>query len=299
MEKIILLLIVILTLAFNKKVETKTSRPTQEIKYITAKSGLIYRDKPKGKRLGKFEFNEKIINTEHSYIFQEIKMGNENVKDKWLDKEVDNKSIYVFASSIPDTEIKITSEDIKRFMGNYVWISQDFKNVLEETKLLSKASNYGGFVNLFYWENNLYCHTKYSENDETYDPSRIIEINNKNLKLKYEQKIFAFEKTNIRVDYDGFLFNPPIKCTDQVFGEWFSGNYLFKNENGTKTYNSKFINYYLFWEDDIIEISSKKYEIDKVVGNTYYLSEIEFVGEEGDETIEQKGEKATLTKIKS
>lgn len=79
------------------KSEIAPEESIEEVKYVTAKSGLIYRDKPKGKYLGRFELNSRISVVEHTNIFQEIKDENETIKGEWVGVKLDeNKVVYVF-----------------------------------------------------------------------------------------------------------------------------------------------------------------------------------------------------------
>jgi len=148
MKRTFLLILIIIFNCKEKKnnnpkenVKTEITKSIQETKYVTAKSGLVYRDNPKGKKLGIFEFGEKIIITEHTNIFQKIKDINKTIKGEWLGTKVEGKNIYIFDGFLSDTKPKITPELVKYFMGNYIWVSEEFKTGLNETKLITKAYN--------------------------------------------------------------------------------------------------------------------------------------------------------------
>ncbi|MFZ3565274.1 hypothetical protein [Tenacibaculum finnmarkense] len=127
----VILLILILTLSCkdkknnsnkksSEKAEIKTTKSIQETKYITAKSGLIYRDKPKGKQLGKFEFNDQIMISEHSKVFQEIMNGNKTVKGEWVGTEIKGKTVYVFSGFLSDNinKVKYILDDILKLKSH-------------------------------------------------------------------------------------------------------------------------------------------------------------------------------------
>jgi len=291
-------------------VKTELTKPTQEIKYVIAKSGLIYRDNPKGKKLGKFEFGEKIIITERTNIFQKIKDINKTIEGEWLRTKIGGKSVYVFDGFLSNTKPKITPELVKYFMGDYIWVSEEFKMVLNETKLISKA-----YENVLY--SDIAC-TKddsdngilllcadasmeeldilkldFSSNDKT------ISINSKMFTIQKDGKKYQFTKSDITKPGEDYFFLPD-GPSDNYAKQWikrnFKGDYIFKDENKSKKYNSKELSYFIEYEDisyDIIKIENKYYSIDKIVGQVYHLLEIEY-----DDFIHPMDKKATLTKIK-
>ncbi len=118
MKNIFFLFVLILTIGCkNKKKDNsiknnsfksvEINQQAQEIKYVTAKSGLVYRNKPKGEKLGKFEFNEKIIIDKHTNIFQEIKDENKIIKGKWVSVKLENSIVYVFDGFLSDTKLRL------------------------------------------------------------------------------------------------------------------------------------------------------------------------------------------------
>ena len=292
----------------SKNVEIDIS--VKEVKYITAKSGLIYRDKPKGKRLGTFDFNEKINVTSHTSIFEEIRNGNKITKGEWVGVHLGNKVVYIFNGYLSDTKSKINVEDVKSFMGDDVWVSQDFKNILEETKSHQKAFYYGFSLQLKLNKDKkksiLEGYLPKAQDDVIYsiesllkeeDP-KLIEINNKTLTIKTKGKKHLFYKSNYG-------------SANSVFEQWFQGNYTLKNENGTKNYTSKKINYTSELQNDFMFIDNKIYRVDGNKENTYVLSEIKFTESKKEDEkwefggdfeydivyITPTGKKATLTKL--
>ncbi len=290
--------------------ETKIVHP-KEIKYVNAKLGLIFRDKPKGKRLGKFEFNEELIITEHTNVFQEIKNENQVIKGEWVGTKIDNKKVYVFDGFLSQNKVKVTPELIKYFMGENYWISENFKNILEKTKSYGKSFHYGSSLELKLLKTQNYdvgYNTKFflggylidAQDDVIYPIENIIDINSKTLKFRdnYNKKDYVF-------------FNNYDKSADDFYKKWFEGNYVFKDKNGTYKYNSNEIHYDFDLNIDYFIINKKRYRVDKVIENTFKLSEIEFTESEkedekweyGGDTeydiviIKETGKKATLTKL--
>jgi len=64
--------------------------------FVKAKNGLIYRDKPDGKVLGKFSYNKQLHIIEYTNIIKEFYDDGKLIKGQWV-KVLDNKKIlYVF-----------------------------------------------------------------------------------------------------------------------------------------------------------------------------------------------------------
>jgi len=315
MKKGILLILIIISIFSCKdkkndipkeNIKTEITKPIQEIKYVTAKSGLIYRDNPKGKKLGKFEFNEAVIISKHTNIFQDIKNGNETIKGEWLSSYINKKEVFFFSGFLSNSKSKITLDDVKNFMGNYVWISQDFKNILEKTKSYKKSFYYGFSLDLKYKKPDMLEGNLLKAQDDvlysiksllTSETTKIIDINNTTLTIRNKNKNHVFIKNKNN-------------NADDIFEDWFKGDYLFKDENTQKKYTSKEIVYTSELGIDFMYINNYTYKIDKIKENIYYLSQIKFTeGEKEDEKWEMGGDfeydivyitptgkKATLTK---
>lgn len=325
MKKIILSLIVILIFGCedkkgdksDKKVEIQISNPAKEIRYINAKSGLIYRDKPKGEKLGKIEFNNQITIIEHTNIFQEIKNGNKKIKGEWVGTNLGNKNVYVFDGFLSDTKSEITPELIKYFMGDEIlWLSKEFKTILEETKLIQDAYGKSEFYSdIVYTEfdNNpgLICNQNsmepthfaidFSLNSNTDNKVKIIDINQNALTVEKGNKEYIFFKSNTKIiSESGYWNGGGTTASEEYTNEWleenFQGRFIFKSGNESKIYNSKNIHYYYdFFSGDVVKINNRIYSIDKLTQKTYYLSEIAF--DEMDEIeMKETGKTATLTK---
>ncbi len=303
MKKVILILVILTFACKDKKsnkaeIKTKVTQQTEEIKYVTAKSGLIYRDKPKGKRLGKFEFNQKVIISEHTKVFQDIKNEGKTINGEWVGINLNNKIVYVFGGFLSDKKTKITPELIKRFMGNKIWFSVEFKTILETTKSLSKAYIESEcFTDVVYSkeENMIFFDKQFMEPFPLEEPFKITDINNETLIIKDKNKEYKFLKSNVNI-HPIYILGGGDTASYHFFKQWFKGSYIFKIDDKTKKYNSKEIRYYIWDNNDIVKINKKTYKVDEVIDKTYYLSEIQPLNEE-DAPIIPTGKKATLTKI--
>ncbi|MEN7550481.1 right-handed parallel beta-helix repeat-containing protein [Rapidithrix thailandica] len=102
-----LILLVLLSVMCKTK---KADETKNEIKYVTAESGLNYRDKPKGKKLGKLDFNQKIIVDTHSGVYEKIKVGNNLIQGEWVSTTINSQNVFVFNAFLADTISKSLAE---------------------------------------------------------------------------------------------------------------------------------------------------------------------------------------------
>lgn len=102
------------TIIFQDSIITAKTRNSQnnfEYKYVAAKSGLNFRDSPKGKILGKFPLNTRVKVIVHTNILDKINDGGKTLNGEWVGVQKEEDTIYVFdafLSSYPlISEIKI------------------------------------------------------------------------------------------------------------------------------------------------------------------------------------------------
>lgn len=74
--------------------------------YVKAKSGLNYRDKPKGEILGKFLMNYKLKVIERTNLFEAITDEEKTVKGEWVGIEKGTDTVYVFDAFLSPKPIK-------------------------------------------------------------------------------------------------------------------------------------------------------------------------------------------------
>ncbi|WP_196893431.1 hypothetical protein [Aureivirga marina] len=94
----------------NKSIKTE---PYSKYLYVSAKSGLNYRNVPKGKVLGKFPLNQLLKIVSRTNITEEIKDENEIIKGEWLGVEYEKDTVYVFNGFLSPY---ITPSDIDIFL---------------------------------------------------------------------------------------------------------------------------------------------------------------------------------------
>lgn len=70
---------------------------TSEYLYVNAKSGLNYRDAPKGKFLGKFALNQQVKVLEHTGEKETIRDDGKDITGEWLGVEFEGEMVYVFS----------------------------------------------------------------------------------------------------------------------------------------------------------------------------------------------------------
>ncbi len=123
MKRLITLLTIttLLIISCKNKTETDATRviddseikeesvPTQkEIqKIVTAKRGLNYRDKPKGKSIGKFKNNTEVTVIAFTGVTQEITDDGKKITGEWVGVKLKNKTVYVFDAFLKEPEKKI------------------------------------------------------------------------------------------------------------------------------------------------------------------------------------------------
>ena len=80
--------------------------------YISAASGLNYRDVPKGTVLGKFPFNTEVEIVKHSGVFQDIKDEGEDIHGEWVGVKKNTDTVYIFNAFLSATKIKENNKNI-------------------------------------------------------------------------------------------------------------------------------------------------------------------------------------------
>ena len=111
------------TLQDSTKAKNKTNRPKRHIsQFVSAKSGLNYRDTPNGRILDKFPLNTQLKVIDSTKIFEQIEDNGKIVKGEWLGVEKDNDTVYVFSSFLSDF---YNYSDIKLFYASPYYKSYD------------------------------------------------------------------------------------------------------------------------------------------------------------------------------
>ena len=118
--------------------------------YVSARSGLNYRDRPKGEVLGKFALNTKVKVIENTKIFEQIVDGKNTVDGEWVGVEKDMDTVYVFSAYLSPTQ---TESDLKVYFTSpyynyendirqgFINISDSYYNILaaQSTNILYES----------------------------------------------------------------------------------------------------------------------------------------------------------------
>ena len=73
-----------------------------EYLFVTARSGLNYRDAPKGKLLGKFNLNHQLKIIHYTKIKDQVKAGGQLLDGEWVGVEKEADTVYVFNAFLSD-----------------------------------------------------------------------------------------------------------------------------------------------------------------------------------------------------
>jgi hypothetical protein len=116
--------------------------------YVSARSGLNYRDSPKGKIIGKYPLNTRLKVIEHTQIIDQIQDGGNTIKGEWLGIEKDMDTVYVFnrflSQSFIYSELKIyrtSGLDNKERKIKFINLSESYFNNEYSESLILLESN--------------------------------------------------------------------------------------------------------------------------------------------------------------
>jgi len=95
-------------------IETRESKPEEEIvntplairKRVAAKSGLNYRQKPKGKVISKFKYNQEVIIVEKTGVIEEITDNGDLITGEWVGVKHNKKTVYLFDAFLAEPKEK-------------------------------------------------------------------------------------------------------------------------------------------------------------------------------------------------
>lgn len=130
----------IAVLSLLTKLDTHINFTQEEGYYVNAKSGLNYRDAPRGKKLGTFVLNTYVTVVKHTGIFEEITDNGKVLKGEWLGVLKITDTVYVHSAFL---STNFTTSDLTIYYASPYY--RDEQGVRQ------------GFVNLsegFSWEEN-------------------------------------------------------------------------------------------------------------------------------------------------
>ncbi len=332
MKKLILIFILsLISCKTDKKRLTKIDlkpkvveqKDTITLKYVTAKSGLVFRKKPRGKKLGKIPYETEVSVLKHTGDFQEIKTSEGILKGEWVEIKYDNKKGYVFDGYLTDNttnNLNMDFEEAQKLLKNGVWVATEFKNILTRTNLYSDAGYYRysphniifyDDVKVAFWSENQMEVKKYKLDKKFRINSvrdyKIVALSDDSMTLSYHNMKFEYFKIDQVFDKDSDLFDQISKGTEITLKKWFSGDYIFKKDEDeieiTFDENSD-IQFHAWYKDykanilvDVIKINNDLYLINKFENNTYYLDKIKLFEDFNEPEAIPIGEKATLKRL--
>ncbi|SFW57481.1 SH3 domain-containing protein [Cellulophaga fucicola] len=172
--------------------------------FVTAKSGLNYRDAANGKILGKLPYLAEVKIVAYTGIFDEIKDENKLIKGEWVGVQQNNKTVYVFNAFLSTSKIEVTQEQ------NTI-LNKDQENLYAGFKVFdltnnSDIENSPGFVNL----SELLDYEEeqgVSMVPEKYLESISIEESRSYLKIEDTYRDYFFKNTKISKTDKLFIYN--------------------------------------------------------------------------------------------
>jgi len=187
--RVLILILCFFTACNSKKKEKNVvviHEKVQDIRFVAAKSGLNYRDKPKGKILGKFLFGEKLEVFEFTGNHEVIKDHKEIINGEWIGVKIDGKSVYVFSGYLLDEdgfkEIQYSNLVPDNYEIEYQAVGNLNKDDIEDlTLVIKKKNNFEGdrsvlvfigdgkLYNLFKESKTVFPNKFYSNGDNDYN----------------------------------------------------------------------------------------------------------------------------------
>ena len=202
-------------------VEKKEVPKHYEHKYVIAKSGLNYRDKPNGKILGKFPLNTSLRLVEHTKISDTINDGGKLIVGKWVgvqnwvleDNETD--TVYVFNGFLSNNYIE---SDIKLYYTSSFYREQN-GNV--RTAFLNVSETY--FENAYNESEDRNGNSILKDKDLKKDTIRLNK-NQRNKLLKFlniseSDKVFIYSITQDKIKAFHIKDLPAIACYN-IYGSF-------------------------------------------------------------------------------
>ncbi len=184
-----------------------------EHKFVIARSGLNYRDLPKGNVLGKFPLNTQLKIIEYTKIFEQIKDGEKVIKGEWVGVEKDLDTVYVFNGFLSHNHL---TSDIKLYLASSYYKEHNGKI---RTAFLNLSETY--FENTYNENNDREENLILTENNLSKDTIRLNKSQrNKFLKLSNiseSDKVFIYSISNGNIETLKVKELPAIACINIYF----------------------------------------------------------------------------------
>ncbi len=188
-----------------------------ETKFVSARSGLQYRARPKGNVLGKFPLNTSLEIIDYPKTKDQIKDGNKILKGEWVGVKKDLDTVYVFNGFL---SYEYTYSDIILYEVSPYSKEQDGTT---RTAFLNLSETY--FINSYDTKKDKLEELLVTEDDFDKDTIRFNKTQRKKLlkklKLTENDKVFVYQIKNDRVLTFNIKDLPAIACVN-IYA---SGNY--------------------------------------------------------------------------
>lgn len=167
-----------------------------EHKFVIARSGLNYRDSPKGNVLGKFPLNTQLKIIEYTKIPEQIKDSEKVIKGEWVGVEKDLDTVYVFNGFLSHNHL---TSDIKLYSVSSFYKDHNGKT---RTAFLNLSETY--FKNTYNENNDREENLILSESNFSKDTIRLNNSQRKKLlkvsNISESDKVFIYSisKGNIK-----------------------------------------------------------------------------------------------------
>lgn len=141
-----ILFFILLSIIFSCKGKPKeTQEKKVNLLYVTAKSGLNYRNSPKGQKVGTFPYNSELKIIEYTGIQDEIEDEGHVIKGTWLGAEFEGGTAYVFSgflSPVKGEVLSIPYEDSSIEIQPYIYDLYTFETDDKEIVFMSLTDNF-------------------------------------------------------------------------------------------------------------------------------------------------------------
>ncbi|WP_299681212.1 hypothetical protein [uncultured Dokdonia sp.] len=174
------------TIGSKKKVEV----PKQyKHKFVIARSGLNYRDAPKGNILGKFPLNTQLKIIEYPKITDQIKEGETIMNGEWVGVEKDTDTVYVFNGFL---SFDYVTSDIKLYLASSYYKEQE-------------GTIRTAFINV----SETYFENRYNESNDDNENSILTEANLKKdtIRLTKSQRSKFLKFSNISESDTAYIYS--------------------------------------------------------------------------------------------
>ncbi|MAN29224.1 MULTISPECIES: SH3 domain-containing protein [Mesonia] len=214
-----------------------------EHKYVVARSGLNYRDSPKGNVLGKFPLNTSLKILEKTTITDQIKDKEKTFKGEWVGVEKNSDTVYVFDGFLSNSYIE---SDIKLYNVIPYYKDNDSK---ERTAFLNLSETY--FENAYNEGSDRNKNLILTKSDLSKDTIRLNQNQRRELlsqlKLSESDRIFVYMMANDSIINFSIKDLPAIACMN-IYGAYSD----YQNQEGDYEFGFDLGRSITNWEENLV-----------------------------------------------